>query len=261
MAAGALAAPLQNRDLEIVEEIFTVTTTVTEGFIPESTSVVLYQPPAVSSTTMAASDNVPATTAAANVVVPATPSATAVAQPAPPASVQPSSTSSASTSASSGSASNDMLAVINKWRGKYGLNDLTWNEEMVQNSAQVGENGGGVKQIHTLIPNTAMGQVITPGQINPVPADQDGYSPFEVAYIGWLCEVSTDPQLQASENDGVDVCGLVQKVLNMDYTETAHHDILVSPAYNSAGCAYTANPNADQETATYQGLYVCGLDQ
>ena len=247
MAVGALAAPLQNRDLEIVEEIFTVTTTVTEGSVPEPTSVVVvYQTTtSASSTTMAASDSVPTTTAAANVAVAATPS----------------STTSASAAASSGSASNDMLAVINKWRGRYDLNALTWNEEMVQNSAQVGENGGGVNQIHSLVANTAMGQVITPGQINPVPADQDGYSPFEVAYIGWLCEVSTDPQLQASENDGVDVCGLVQKVLNMDYTETAHHDILVSPSYNSAGCAYTANPNANQETAVYQGLYVCGLNQ
>jgi hypothetical protein len=90
-----------------------------------------------------------------------------------------------------------------------------------------------------------------------VPSNQQGFSPFEVAYVAWLCEVSTDPQLSASENDGVQVCSLVQDVLHMVYSDTGHHDIIVSPQWTKAGCGFAADPSADQETATYQGLWTC----
>ena len=99
-----------------------------------------------------------------------------------------------------------------------------------------------------------MAQVITPGQ-QVATQSLNGDSPFELAYVAWLCEVPTDPELS---DGGVDQCALVKTVLNMVYTDTGHHDILTSKAYSKIGCFFAPNP-AENSKSEYQGLYVCDL--
>ena len=105
---------------------------------------------------------------------------------------------------------------------------------------------------HEVLPNTA--QVIGPGPVNDIAGqDMQGLTPFEATYVSdWLCEVATDPQIS-------DVCAIAQPLVPMaPTTETGHHDILTDASYNTIGCAFTANPDADP-TSTYQGLWICNL--
>ena len=237
MAIGAAAVPLDARALKVVDVVEVITKTVTAGHLPTPSTTT--SPAAAANTGGFLEHPNPAPAPAPN------PAPAPAPAPAP---------------VSSGPVSGDSyLPIVNKWRQKYNLNQLTYNEALLSNAQQVGADGGGVNEVHQLIPGVAMGQVITPAQTNSVPSNQQGYSPFEIAYMAWLCEVPSDPQLQASANDGVDVCSLVQSVLHMEYSDTGHHDILVSSSYKSIACAFSANPNADQATATYQGLEVCNL--
>ena len=145
-----------------------------------------------------------------------------------------------------------LLTTVNKWRGAYGLSHLKWSTKLEGNARKTGTDGGGVNQNHELNPGT-MGQVITPGEQTAY-GDLKGVSPFELSYVAWLCESSSDRQL----NDGIDYCGLVSNVLHMYYTSTGHHDILCSTSYSTIGCAFAPNPNADAKSP-YQGLWVCDV--
>ena len=145
------------------------------------------------------------------------------------------------------------LTTINKWRSAYSLNTLKWSSKLAANAQKTGTDDGGVNENHELN-SGSMAQVITPGQQVGV-GDLEGESPFEIAYVGWLCEVPSDPELSAN---GVDQCALVKQVLNLYYTETGHHDILTSTSYSEIGCYFAPNPAANDKSE-YQGLYVCDL--
>jgi len=129
---------------------------------------------------------------------------------------------------------------------------------MVSNANEVGTQGHGVNENHILIPGRAMGQVITPGQSLETTIDQLAFTnAFETAYVAWLCEVSSDPELQASSNGGVSVCDDVQSLLHMEYSDTGHHDILVSSSYSKIACAFVGSGAGN--SATYEGLWTCDL--
>ena len=80
-----------------------------------------------------------------------------------------------------------------------------------------------------------------------------GLSAFELSYVAWLCEVSSDPELNSDKN----YCQLVSDNLHMQYSDTGHHDILNSPSYKNIGCAFAQNPDGSDP---YQGLWVCDLN-
>lgn len=146
-----------------------------------------------------------------------------------------------------------LLTTINKYRKAYNLNELTWSSQLEGNAQKTGDDGQGVNQNHELNPGT-YGQVITPGTDHKVQGlDYGSDSCFELSYAAWLCEVSSDPQLQ-----NPDQCALVQNNLHMEYSSTGHHDILTSSSYKSIGCAFAKNANA-AASSPYQGLWVCDL--
>ena len=85
-----------------------------------------------------------------------------------------------------------MLATINKWRAAYNVGALSWSQAMVDGAAQSGRlsNGNGDGFQHQGAENAA--EVMTPGNDNDGGEDLKGYSPFEISYIAWLCEVPSD---------------------------------------------------------------------
>ena len=195
---------------------------------------------------------------------PAPASPTTAAPPPPPSSTSappppPASSASAATppsSASDGSPKSgdvSLLTTINKWRDAYKLHHLAWDSTLQANALKTGTDDKGVNENHELNPGS-MAQVITPGLQTALPGkDMGGDTPFELAYVSWLCEVPTDPQLSSTNQ-----CSIVKAIENMVYSETGHHDILNSPNYSKIGCAFAANPLASSGSP-YQGLWVCDL--
>jgi hypothetical protein len=139
-----------------------------------------------------------------------------------------------------------LLTTLNKYRAAYGLPPFTWSKTLQANAFRTGADGGGVNQVHQL--DVGNGQVITPGTDVQRP-DLKGETPFSVAMLSWLCEVRSDPQVSGK-------CGIVDSVMNMQYSTTGHHDILVDPKYKTCGCDFASNPNAAPDSP-YQGLWTC----
>ena len=81
------------------------------------------------------------------------------------------------------------------------------------------------------------------------------YAPFQhfqAAYLDWLCEVPSNPQLGG-------VCPQVLSVTCEDVAgQTGHHDILTSKIYTQIGCSFTYNPTYNPEFFTH-GIWVCDL--
>ena len=145
-----------------------------------------------------------------------------------------------------------ILDTINKWRGLYNVNTLSWSDQLAANAQKTGDDNHGDTENHELNPGS-FAQVITPGA-QSFNNDLRGDTPFELCFVGWLCEVPSDAELQS----GTDQCALVKDVLNLFYSGTGHHDILTSSSYQSIGCAFAQNPNAEAGSP-YQGLWVCDL--
>lgn len=151
------------------------------------------------------------------------PTATAAAQTwAPPAAATPTAApSSGSSSGSSGSSSGGYMGVVNEWRGKMGLSQLTESSKLQANALKTVQDGNG-QMVHELNPGS-MAQVLAPGDA----------SDFENVFVGgWLCEIPSLPGL-----DGI--CSSMSQ--GWAYGgETGHADILKSTSYSQIGCALAA---------------------
>ncbi|KAI4270688.1 MAG: hypothetical protein LQ337_006523 [Flavoplaca oasis] len=103
------------------------------------------------------------------------------------------SSDSTSTNTTPSSDSNALLTVINKWRTAYGISQLTWSEEMVAGAAQTGQDNMGYFNSGSFTHGGAgNAEVMTPGSDTAGDADLGQYTPFEIAYISWLCEVPSE---------------------------------------------------------------------
>ncbi|KAL8996333.1 MAG: hypothetical protein Q9169_004133 [Polycauliona sp. 2 TL-2023] len=152
---------------------------------------------------------------------------------------------------------NAMLAVINKWRTAYDIGTLTWSTAMVAGAAKTGKDNmayfDGAKFVHG---GSGSAEVMTPGGDSAGGEDLQGFSPFEVAYVSWLCEVNEEPVSSA--------CAKASQVSPMNYEDengnrkTGHQEILVDDKYKQIGCAFTKDPNPD-EGSFFTGLWICNL--
>lgn len=187
---------------------------------------------------------------------PSSPPASATPPPSPPPSATPVAQPKPAETGEDGSPKSGgvtLLTTVNKWRSIYKLPTLKWDPQLEKNALKTGTDGGGVNQNHELNPGT-YGQVIAPGMEKPY-GDLGPDSPFELSFVAWLCEVSSDPQLKTG---GVDQCDLVAKNLHISYGGTGHYEILTATRYTTIGCAFAKDPDAGYETP-YQGLWVCDL--
>ena len=88
---------------------------------------------------------------------------------------------------------NDILSVINYWRDAYGVGRLEWGSDLEAAAANTGQLAGGDTSKmahHPMDKQTA--EVMGPGNDNAFGKDLQGHSPFEIAYLVWLCEVRSD---------------------------------------------------------------------
>lgn len=176
----------------------------------------------------AASTVVASTAAASSVAAFTPPAAPAAPSPTPvassPAAVTPVASSSApaaSTSApvaSSGSSQTGYMGIVNEWRAKLGLSDLTESDTLQGNALKTCQDGNG-QMVHELNPGS-FAQVLAPGS-----ADE-----FEKVFVGgWLCERPDLPGLNG-------ICTTMSQGWAYD-GQTGHADILVSTSYSKIGCA------------------------
>ena len=87
----------------------------------------------------------------------------------------------------------DILSVINYWRDAYRVGRLEWGSDLEAAAANTGQLAGGDTRKmshHPMDQQTA--EVIGPGNDNAFGKDLQGHSPFEIAYLNWLCEVKSD---------------------------------------------------------------------
>jgi len=151
-----------------------------------------------------------------------------------------------------------ILSIVNKYRSKYGLDTLEWDDQLVGNSQKTTDYNHGSTEKHELNPGS-MAQCLTPGFSTAAPSmNLHGATPFEMAYLSWMCEKSSDRELSAAENGGVDLCAMIKgsnSVMHMELSELGHYNILVSKKYKKVGCAFTSNPNSHEDMWT--GLWGC----
>ncbi|KAL8636442.1 MAG: hypothetical protein Q9226_009255, partial [Calogaya cf. arnoldii] len=82
----------------------------------------------------------------------------------------------------------DMLSTINGWRYALGASQLSWSQDMANAAASTGQqNQGGALGMKHHNPKYAA-EVIGPGSDNDMGKDLKGRSPFEISFIGWICE-------------------------------------------------------------------------
>lgn len=219
---------------------------------------------------------IPSTTSTEAQAPPPQPKPTANPPPAPvPAPVQPSPGScgpynpSPDFNAPPVSCGISVLDTINKWRKAYGKSELRWANNLAQAAwATLTFNGGGGNgMVHPGLVMNSFGETITPGYWDTATLNQQqrantlSESPFEVALMGWLCEVKSDPQLQASGFTGKDQCGIVSGVSyisgsNNPNEPTGHHDIFLSDSYKSIGCGFMQSTQPSGQPQ-WSGQWTC----
>ncbi|KAI4213882.1 MAG: hypothetical protein LQ351_003577 [Letrouitia transgressa] len=154
-----------------------------------------------------------------------------------------------------------LIDTINKWRKAFSLVELRWDPRCSQNAKKTGCDSGGLpnNQTHEINPPTTS-QVISPGQF--VKTGNSPLTPFELSYVGWLCEHPGGPLIQG----GVDQCEVQGRELPLGRPEPpenpeGHYEILagigISESLRFIGCAFTPSP--EEESKIYQGQWVCDL--
>lgn len=110
------------------------------------------------------------------------------------------------------------MAIVNEYRAKMGLSELTQDSKLESNAMDTSNSAMGTLT-HKLNPGS-MGQVMAPGD--------DNIEEFEHVFVGgWLCEI---PSLLPSD------CGEQSKGWNYE-GQTGHAKILTDTKYSKIGCA------------------------
>jgi hypothetical protein len=135
-----------------------------------------------------------------------------------------------------------LLQTINKWRYRYGREPIRWSTSFADSAATFATETIN-RQPHTGLGSGVQIQAPSPGFVVPPPgANLEGFSPFELQVLSWLCESPQDPQLQPAENGGVNVCYVQQRILDISSSTSMIHDAVLTTSLNSVGCAYRQYP-------------------
>lgn len=147
-----------------------------------------------------------------------------------------------------------IIRSINDYRNRAKLPPLVWDERLVANAARTGQATNGKSMAHQMNPGTN-GQVLVYGF-----DDRDAcgskdiapYTPFELFYMSWLCEVPGDQAL------GGQCPTLLSKSRIDNQGQTGHWEILSDPKYRKVGCAFTRDPDATICDA-FTGIWACDV--
>ena len=168
---------------------------------------------------------------------PPAPSTTA---PAPAQSSQPSQPSGGNDGAPT-SNGKSILASANKYRSLMGYPEFTYSSKLGANAADTNQADGANSMTHKLN-SGSMAQCIAQGDDTLGSGD---YSPFDLTYLGWLCEIS-DGRLG---ND----CNVMESTTHMIISDDGHAKILRDPSYTQMGCNYLEST----QHLSYKGLWTC----
>lgn len=109
------------------------------------------------------------------------------------------------------------MSIVNEYRAKLGLPDLTVDSQLEANAYKTCKDGNG-QMVHQLNP-PSMAQVLAPGNMDE----------FKHIFVGgWLCE---KPNMAGLNGE----CSTQSE--GWYYTSTGHADILTSKDYTHIGCA------------------------
>jgi len=146
-----------------------------------------------------------------------------------------------------------MISAINAYRTAAGLPAMTWSDTLARNAARTGEATGGREMRH-MMNKGSYGQVLVMGfdDVDTCKRDMEGYSPFELYYLSWLCEVPGDVGLGGK-------CAEILKISRINVIgQRGHHDILANTAYSKIGCAFTRN-EASRKCGQFTGVWACDV--
>lgn len=170
-----------------------------------------------------------------------------------PPNIPPTSINTTDTSLPEVSGGKPMISSINGYRTLAGLPLQNWDGQLAANAHKTGQASGGMFLAHQMNRGTA-GQVLTMGVDDEGACGRSmgGYTPFEIVYYSWLCEVPNDPALQGR-------CPEILRISRiMSMGQTGHHTILAGKGYKRIGCAFAKNQGA-RGCGFATGVWACDV--
>jgi hypothetical protein len=158
----------------------------------------------------------------------------------------------------------DVIRSVNQFRLAKGLPGLAWSNDLYVDAyvaayLDVEGSPNGAKMTHYFLGSSqarSQAQVIAPGidNQNICHRNMGGYTPFEFALSGWLCEVPSDLAI------GHD-CNAVGKLnhLIVGGPDKGHWEIFSNPVYKYIGCAYSPFTQGHGQCDTFTGFWFCNF--
>jgi hypothetical protein len=150
-----------------------------------------------------------------------------------------------------------IINIINTYRHNRGIQLLAWDSQLTQRSSITGIedvvshwNG----PVHDLKP-PSLAQVITAGIDDQGVCSRDikPFTPFQLAFLAWVCENPSDPAIHANCDEASDISHIKAPA-----GDTGHWEILSNPYYNRIGCAFTQHTQG-KPCDIWTGYWVCDL--
>jgi hypothetical protein len=149
---------------------------------------------------------------------------------------------------------------INLYRQNARLPLLAWDEDRTYTSALTGYNNMIQNLFHTprhYLFKGSYAQVLSPGIDDRTVCRRNihPYTPFQLSWFAWLCEVPKDPAIRTN-------CNVASKISHLVCPTGAeamgHHDILANGDYKTIGCSFTRNPYG-RSCDVWTGFWICDL--
>jgi uncharacterized protein YkwD len=154
----------------------------------------------------------------------------------------------------------EVINSINLYRQNARLPLLTWNAERTYTSALTGYNNMVQNLFKTprhYLFKGSYAQVLSPGINDQTVCGRNihPYTPFQLSWFAWLCEVPTDPAIHTNCNRASEISHLVCPT---GAEATGHHAILANKDYKTIGCSFTRNPYG-RTCDLWTGFWICDL--
>lgn len=137
-----------------------------------------------------------------------------------------------------------ILESANYFRKLQGYPPFTYSSQLEGNAAKTNNDDGGNSMTHELN-DGSFAQCIAEGNDSTT---SGSWSPFDLIYLGWLCEIP--------ESNLGDACSAMEAATHMlvDTGDPGHAQILRTEGYTKMGCNYKV---ATEHQPNYEGLWTC----
>ena len=137
-----------------------------------------------------------------------------------------------------------ILESANYFRKLQGYPPFEYSSQLEGNAAKTNKDDGGNSMTHELN-GGSFAQCIAEGNDSTT---SGSWSPFDLIYLGWLCEIP--------EASLTDACSAMEAATHMlvDTNDPGHAQILRTEGYTKMGCNYIV---ATEHQPNYEGLWTC----